>query len=357
MNTPPQHVPLVVETRGVGIAQSVESVHYGSVAVTDPQGRLLWYAGDPQALMFSRSTLKPYQALPFVERGGLRQFALDAEETALLCASHSGEAMHVRVAERMLHKAGCNEHHLQCGCHLPMEYSHTDHPVPPGLVFDQRHNNCSGKHAGFLAYCQMTETPLATYLDEGHPLQKAIRSRVAAMAGAEESVLAMGIDGCSAPNLALPLAGLARLYAMLARPGDVTHPLAEGAELLPGEALRALSTAMTRHPELVSGTDRSDSRFMRSFGAGDGDGDLISKIGAAGVQCFGVRSAGLGVAIKIADGSLPALYCAAVAVLEHLGLLDETRRQDLSVYARPAFKNHRGIVTGEMRPAFGLVRP
>lgn len=355
MNTPPQHVPLVVETRGVGIAQSVESVHYGSVAVTDPRGRLLWYVGDPQALMFSRSTLKPYQALPFVEQGGLRQFALDSEETALLCASHSGEPMHVAVADRMLRKAGCDEHHLQCGCHLPMQFTHTDRVAPPDLVYDQRHNNCSGKHAGFLAFCRMTDTPLASYLEEGHPLQRAIRGRVASMVGVDESALAVGIDGCSAPNLALPLTGLARLYAMLARPGDVDQPLAEGAELLPGEALRALSDAMTRYPELVSGTGRSDSLFMRTFGA-DAGGDLVSKIGAAGVQCFGVRSAGIGIAIKIADGSLPALYCAAVAVLDQLGLLDDARRTSLAAYARPGFKNHRGIVTGEMRPAFALAR-
>ena len=189
MNTPPNHAPLVVETRGVGIAQSVESAHYGSIAIVDTSGKLLWSVGDPQALTFSRSTLKPYQALPFVEAGGLANFAFDDAETAMLCASHSGEDVHVALAERMLHKAGCDEHHLMCGCHVPMRYSAFDLPAPAGASFDQRHNNCSGKHAGFLAYCRMTETPLDTYLDDGHPLQRAIRARVAAMAGIDEATL------------------------------------------------------------------------------------------------------------------------------------------------------------------------
>ncbi len=356
MNTPPNHAPLVVETRGVGIAQSVESAHYGSIAVVDGAGQLLWSVGDPEALTFSRSTLKPYQALPFVEAGGLKHFGFDESETAMLCASHSGEDMHVALADGMLRKAECDEHHLQCGCHVPMRYLAFDLPAPAGAQYDQRHNNCSGKHAGFLAYCRLTDTPIETYLDEGHPLQRAIRHRVAAMAGIDEATLAVGIDGCSAPNLALPLSRLARLYALLARPDAADDARAEGAVLAPAEALERLSRAMTRHPELVSGTGRSDQLFMGSFVAPDGQPDLVSKVGAAGVQTFGVRSAGLGIAIKIADGNMAALYCAATAVLDQLGLLDDARRAALAAYARPAFRNHRAIVTGEMRPAFALAR-
>lgn len=356
MNTPPNHAPLVVETRGVGIAQSVESVHYGSVAVVDAAGALLWSVGDPGAFTFSRSTLKPFQALPFVEAGGIAHLGFDDSETAMLCASHSGEDMHVTLADRMLHKAGCDEHHLQCGCHVPMRYSALEQQPPAGAVFDQRHNNCSGKHAGFLAYCRLTETPLESYLDEDHPLQRAIRARVAAMAGVDEATLAVGIDGCSAPNLALPLANLARLYALLARPDAAPDARLAGAALSPAEALNRLARAMTRHPELVSGTGRSDLMFMGAFVTPDGQPDLVSKVGAAGVQTFGLRSAGLGIAIKIGDGSMPALYCAATAVLDQLGLLDDARRAALASYARPAFRNHRAIVTGEMRPAFTLAR-
>lgn len=356
MNTAPNHAPLAVETRGVGIAQSVESVHYGSVAVVDQAGRLSWSIGDPAALVFSRSTLKPYQALPFVEGGGLAQFDLDERETALLCASHSGEDMHVALADAMLAKSGCDERHLQCGCHVPLRYTAFDKQPPVGTRFDQRHNNCSGKHAGFLAYCRMTDAPLESYLDEGHPLQRAIRARVAAMAGVDEATLAVGIDGCSAPNLALPLANLARLYALLARPDAAPDARAGGAALAPPEALDRLAHAMTAHPELVSGIGRSDLVFMNAFDNADGRPDLVSKVGAAGVQTFGVRSAGIGIAIKVADGNPAALYCVATAVLDQLGLLDDAKRAALAQYARPAFRNYRAIVTGEMRPAFRLAR-
>ncbi|HEU4622799.1 MAG TPA: asparaginase [Burkholderiaceae bacterium] len=345
MNISPAHTPLVVVTRGVGSAQSVESVHYGSIAVVDAKGHVCWSAGDAHALTFSRSTLKPFQALPFMNAGGVRAMKWGTRETALMCASHSGEEVHSELARTMLASFGCDESHLRCGCHVPLRYTALD-ITPPKRKWDQTYNNCSGKHAGFLAYCKLTETPLETYLDEGHPLQKAIRASVAAHSGVDESRLVVGIDGCSAPNYALPLANLARLFALLARPEQAGES---------AESLACLSAAMRAHPELVSGGGRSDVAFMHAFGAPD-DGDVVAKIGAGGVQLLGVRSAGLGIAIKIADGNAQALYCAAVAALDQLGLLDDTRRAALAVYARPAIRNCVGTVTGEWRAAFSLAR-
>lgn len=358
MSAAPQHVPLVVETRGVGVAQSVESVHYGSVAVVDAQGQTLWAAGDLAAPIFSRSTLKPLQALPFIEAGGIAHYDLTDEDLALLCASHSGEDRHVAITDRLLALAGCTEAHLQCGCHVPLRFSMLDKAPPARARFDQRYNNCSGKHAGFLAYCRMSDTPVETYLDEGHSLQRAIRARTARLAGVDEASLAVGIDGCSAPNLALPLPALARLYAWLALPDQAPEAaLDEQARLDTRTSLARLGQAMSRHPGLVSGEGRSDLHFVQAFATPEGGSDMVAKIGAAGVQLFGLRSAGLGVAIKIADGHAASLHCAAVAVLEQLGLLDDTRRQALAAYARPALRNHRGTVTGELRPVFMLQRP
>jgi L-asparaginase II len=343
----PLHTALVVETRGIGSAQSVESVHYGSVAVVDAAGTLLWSAGDPNALTFSRSTLKPYQALPFVEAGGPAAFGFAEEEVALMCASHSGEDRHVALADALLAKAGCTEKQLQCGCHVPLRFTAFDKQPPARSKFDQRYNNCSGKHAGFLAYCRMTETPLESYLDEGHPLQRAIRATTARIAGIEETSIAVGIDGCSAPNLALPLDRLARLYALLARPEQATEAQA---------SLATLADAMSRHPEIVSGEGRSDLHFVQAFKTTENDSDVVAKIGAGGVQLFGVRSTGIGIAIKVADGHMPSLYCTAVTVLDQLGLLDDTRRSALSAYARPPIRNHRGTVTGELRSVLALER-
>lgn len=335
----PKHVPLVVVTRGVGSAQSVESVHYGSVAVVDEAGALLWHAGDPNALTFTRSTLKPFQALAFVEADGPRQVGFGEREIALMCASHSGEEVHAALARDMLDRVQCDEHHLRCGCHVPYIYNDV-RTLPPDQTWDQTYNNCSGKHAGFLAWCRVHDAPLDGYLEERHPLQRAVRAAVAQRAGLDESALVVGIDGCSAPNYAMPLVNLARLFLQLAWPeagGDAAS------------ALATLGNAMMAHPQLVSGTGRSDLAYMRAF-----DGELVSKVGAAGVQAFGVKSAGLGIAIKIADGNVDALHCAAVSVLDQLGLLDEVRRAALASYMRPQIRNHAKTVTGELRPVVML---
>lgn len=330
-----QHAPLIEVTRG----DEVECTHAGSVAVVDTRGTLLYQAGDPHFLTFTRSTIKPFQAAPFVHDGGPARFGYTEREVALLCASHSGETMHTEAVQSMLRKAGCDEHHLRCGCHIPMRYGANDR-VPDSEVFNQLHNNCSGKHAGFLAACVQHGYPLDSYLAPAHPLQRAVRASVAHFAGLAEGDLKMGIDGCSAPNYALPLSRLALAYARLAQG-------APDAEY--GDVLGDLYRAMTRYPELVSGTGRNDLAFMQT-----GAGDWVAKIGADGVQVIGVRSAGLGIAIKVADGSMRALYTAAVAVLQQLGLVAAPERSPLAPWLRPQLTNFMGLRTGEVRPVLRL---
>jgi L-asparaginase II len=333
----PAHVPLVVATRGAAI----ENVHYGSIAVVEASGRLLWSAGDPRALTFTRSTLKPFQALPLLRDDGPRHFGFDAREVALLTASHSGEPFHVTAVEGLLRKSGGDWRRLQCGCHVPFVYETLGRTPPPDERFDARWHNCSGKHAGFLAWCSLHGAPFETYLDPGHLLQRRIRDEVGGLLGLEPDAMVAGIDGCGAPNLALPLAGLARLWALLAAGGSgpATDPL-----------LDHLFTVMTLHPEYVSGTGRSDLRFARA-----GRGDWVAKVGAAGVQAIGVRSRGLGIAVKIADGHAAARSVATFAVLRGLGLAADDDA-DIARYAAITETNAAGVVTGEMRPLFSLTR-
>lgn len=330
--------PLAEVTRG----GRAESLHSGSVAVVDLQGRLLHYAGDPNFVTFTRSTLKPFQALPFLRDGGAAHFGYGRREIALLCASHSGEPMHVDTVASMLRKAGCDEHHLLCGCHTPLHYAVEERQPNAADSFSQLHNNCSGKHAGFLAYCMQHGEPLASYIEPGHPLQRAIRQCVADVAGIASEQLHSGIDGCSAPNHALPLARLALLYARLAQ--------GEAAPLC-GRELGTLFDAMTGHPELVSGTGRSDLAFMQA-----GCGDWVAKVGAEGVQAIGIRSAGLGIALKVADGNARALYPATVAVLRQLGLLTAVENTPLAPWVQPRLRNYRGVPVGEVRAAVKLVK-
>jgi L-asparaginase II len=308
-------------------------VHYGSVAVVDPDGKLVYATGDPQSLNFTRSALKPLQALPFLEDDGMAHFGFTSHELALMCSSHSGEAVHVGIVQRMLDTAGVDELALQCGCHPPGYFAATDSPPPPGARWTALHHNCSGKHSGFLAYCRMNNHPLINYLDPGHPLQQRIRAVAARFAGGDP--LAQGIDGCSAPNFAMPLARLAETYARIA-----TDPAPE---------LAALFFAMTRHPDLVSGTRRADLALMQT-----GRGDWISKAGADGMQTIGVRSRGLGIAIRIADGSPRALHAATVEVLQQLELIDDPSGTPLAVYDCPPIRNFRGIETGGVVPVLQL---
>ncbi|QDZ29089.1 asparaginase [Noviherbaspirillum sp. UKPF54] len=330
--------PLAEVTRG----GQIESLHAGAVAVVDSGGKLLYYAGDADFPTFTRSTLKPFQALPFMRGGGVAHFGFGSREIALMCASHSGEPMHVDTVRAMLSCAGCDEHHLRCGCHVPIRYAAADQRPPAGEIFNQLHNNCSGKHAGFLAYCVQHGLPLDTYIDPGHPLQQAIRHDVARIAGLPESGLVSGIDGCSAPNYAMPLSRLALCYARLARGANDREY---------GCALGPLFDAMTGQPELVSGSGRADLAFMQAAPR-----DWVVKGGAEGVLAVGVRSAGLGIALKVADGNARALYPAAIAVLRQLALIDAVTPAPLEPWSQPTLRNLRGLVTGDVRATVRLVK-
>lgn len=329
-------VPLV-ETRRGG---TLECLHFGALAVVDAQGRVLAGAGDPHWLTFTRSTLKPLQALPFVQGGGVGHFGLTSANLALLCASHNGEPMHVAQVDDILAKAGVPYRRLQCGCHVPMLGERAPAGASAPAVYDERHHNCSGKHSGFLAFCVQHGHPLETYLDPGHPLQQAIRHDVAAAAGVREQDLKPGIDGCSAPNYAMPLSALARAFARLA---------AGASDDRFGESFTALADAMTAHPELVSGTGRNDAAFMHA-----GRGDWVTKVGADGVQVVASRARGQALAIKISDGSKLALYAATVAALDQLGWLDEQQRQALQPWRWEEITSIRGVPVGERKPVFHL---
>ena len=329
--------PLAEVTR----AGRIESIHFGAVAVVDTRGELLYQAGDPHFLTFTRSTIKPFQALPFLRAGGPAHFGFGSREIALMCASHSGEAMHTATVASMLNKAGCEERHLQCGCHVPIHYATTSTQPAPGETFSQLHNNCSGKHATFLAYCRQHGSPIETYLDPAHPLQREIRSCLADVSGVPEQDMPAGTDGCSAPNYALPLSRLAYAYARLAQ---------GGADPVYGELTGQLFAAMSAHPELVSGTGRIDLALMQA-----GEGDWVAKGGAEGVQVIGIRSAGLGIALKAVDGSVRGLQPATISVLQQLGLLPagETALQS---WLNPQLYNLRGLHTGEIRPVVALAK-
>ncbi|MBC5765098.1 asparaginase [Ramlibacter albus] len=334
---PSGFVPLVQTTRG----GTLDNIHFGAVAVCDASGKLVAHAGDPHWVAFTRSTIKALQALPFVMSGGPKQLGLTQRNLAMLCASHGGEPMHVEQIDDILGKAHVGYKRLQCGCHVPYHIQlAVNQPPPTDTHWDERHHNCSGKHSGFLAHCAVHGLPLETYLSPDHPLQRAVRSHLARAVGLQEDDLKLGIDGCSAPNYAMPLSALARGYARLATG-------ARDSEF--GEAFQPLAGAMRAHPELVSGTGRADNDYMRA-----GRGDWVTKAGADGIHVVASASRGQAIAVKVVDTNVIALQAATVEAMDQLGWLDDTQREALAKWRAATVTNWRGTPVGERKPVFKL---
>jgi L-asparaginase II len=356
LQTPYQ--PIFELTRG----QIVESTHFGTLAIVDSTGKTLASYGDPYAVAFLRSSAKPFQVLPFVERGGIERFGLTAKELALACASHEGSDEHVRTARSILSKAGLDESFLQCGSHMPGDVEAYRHSIKNDEAPAPIRNNCSGKHATMLAHARMRDLPPDSYLDFDHPMQLDILASFAEMCLLPSNQVELGIDGCSAPNFAVPLYNAALAFARLCDPRALPETRAN--------ACRRITAAMTTHPEMISSPTEFDCRLMQV-----GGGKLICKRGAEGFQGIGLRpgaigpdSPGIGITIKIMDGDLgqrrPDLTgysrvrpAVTLEVLKQLGALNEAQLNALSEFGpvKPV-TNHREIMVGESRPVFKLSR-
>jgi L-asparaginase II len=319
--------PVLVEvTRG----PLVESFHRGAVAIADADGAVLASLGDIEAPVYPRSSLKPIQALPLVESGAVEAFGLNDENIALACASHSGEPMHTERVAAWLAKLGLGADDLACGAHMPRYEPVAQAMIARGEKPTRIHNNCSGKHSGFLTVARHWDIATEGYEHVDHPVQQAVAAALRDLSGVSE--LPFGIDGCAAPNFALPLSAFARALAKLANPDSL--PLQRGA------AAKRIVNAMIAHPELVSGTGRADAILIRAA-----KGQAAVKAGAEGYFAGIVPGRGLGIAIKIDDGAGRAAETVIAAVLDRLELIgDDAAAQAL---ARGPVLNTRGTVVGE----------
>jgi len=331
----PQHVPIAVSYRG----GHPENIHHGSVAVVDTQGRMLASAGDVVSPLFTRSCLKPFQAMPLIAQWAER-YGLDDADVALLCASHNGEPMHVERVATLLSRFGASETDLACGIHTPFFFGATGQVPPAGARYTALHHNCSGKHSGMLMLAHALGAPLSGYLGVDHPVQQQIAQSVSHFSGVPLHQLIRGTDGCSAPNYAVPLAALAHAFARLKCTGH---------DPVYGEAPNRVARAMSQFPDWVSGQGRNDLTLMKA-----GRGDWVSKVGADGVQVLASFSRGVAIAAKCSDGTLTPLMVAFVSVLEQLDWLDEECRAALSALTPPPLKNSSGIEVGDMRPVVTL---
>lgn len=324
-------VPMVEIWRG----ERLESLHHGHAVICDASGKVVESWGNPQAVIYPRSSCKMIQALPLLESGaGAR---LSPSQLALACASHQGARIHIDAVGRWLSDLGLSEADLRCGAHEPSDREERDRLICSGDSACQLHNNCSGKHAGFL----MLNKHLGggpDYVDPDHPVQRAVRAAFEEVTG--EHSPGFGIDGCSAPNFACTLTGLARGMAAFAAADESGDPRQQ--------AMVRLRTAMARHPEMVAGEGRACTELIRAMG-----GTVAIKTGAEAVFVAILPMARLGIALKIADGGTRAAEAAIVALLARSGVLDPAHPAAQKRLGAP-LTNWRGKVWGEARLARGF---
>ena len=318
----------------------VESRHRGAVAVFDAEGHSIFALGDVTAPVFPRSAVKALQALPLIERGAADRFGLSDEELALACASHSGEAAHVAGVERILAKVGLTPSDLRCGAHWPIAQAAAAVVARSGAP-TPLHNNCSGKHAGFLCVARALGVDHADYWRSEHPVQRLVRSVLEDFTGAALGEACCAIDGCSVPTWAVPLRNLAHGFAKFGTGRGMS-----------GERARAaarLRRACANNPWYIAGTDRFCTEIMQLFGE-----RVFVKTGAEGVYCATLPQQGLGIAIKCDDGSSRAAQAITAAVIARCSPLAASERAALERFVAPSLRNWNGFKVGHLRMADAL---
>ncbi len=338
--------PLVEVTRG----SIVESVHFGALVVVDSSGQVLFGWGDPQTVTFLRSSAKPFQALPFVERGGVEKFGLTDKELAVMCASHIGMDEHVATVAGMQAKFGVSEKDLLCGTHAPGHEPTARALLLRGEEPTPNRHNCSGKHTGMLGHARLRQLPVEDYINPAHPIQQTILQTFAEICGLLPEEVEIGIDGCSAPNFAVPLYNAAYAFARVADPQCLSPRRAQ--------AFQHIFRAMTTYPEMIAGPGRFDTQLMDVAG-----GSILSKGGAEGYQAMalapgllGKGTPGVGITIKISEGDFTdrARTLVAVEILRQLGALSDEQAGRLAQFQPRPLYNYRKLEVGSIRPCFIL---
>jgi L-asparaginase II len=313
----------------------VESRHRGAVAVTDAEGRLVFALGDVATPVFPRSAVKALQALVLMESNAADLFSFSNEELALACSSHSGEPGHVAAVARILAKAGLDTSSLACGTHWPVSETATTELARVGQP-SALHNNCSGKHSGFLCAACAIGTDPAGYWKPEHPVQRQVRAVLENLTGAALSDDRRGIDGCSVPTWAIPLQNLAHAFAKFATGHKLSPVRARAAE--------RLRHACAQKPWYVAGTGRFCTEIMELFGA-----RVFVKTGAEGVYCGALPEQGLGIAIKCDDGAGRAAQAIMAALIARFLPLSDSERVALGPFIHPTLRNWNSFDVGSLR--------
>ncbi len=312
----------------------VESLHHGVAVVADAQGRILQSWGDPHFVTFPRSSLKPFQAIPLVESGAADAAGLTEEHLALACASHSAEDFQVALVRGWLDRLGLAESALVCGPDLPRAQADQIRVIRAGGDRSRVFHNCSGKHCGFLTLSRHIGAPLAGYAEPTHPAQRLYLEAFSELLNEDAARLPRGVDGCGLPALALPMAAMARAAARWAAARVATEAR--------HTAIRRLQSAIRAHPDHLSGRGSSTGKIVRAS-----QGRVLLKGGAEGYVVGFVPEEGLGIALKLADGTARAKMGVFATLLGRLGLVDAAEALARDVEGTIADSN--GQAVGEVR--------
>jgi L-asparaginase II len=332
--------PVLVEVMRGAV---VESRHCGAVAVVDADGNAAFALGDVDRPVFPRSAVKALQALRMIETGAADRYGFTNQELALACASHSGESGHVAAAQSMLGRIGLDASALRCGAHPPMHVPSATALCRAGIEPTALHNNCSGKHSGFLCLACMLGADPRGYIEPDHPVQREVKATIEGMTGASIPDEHRAIDGCSVPTWAVPLKALALGFARFST----------GNSLAPERAKAAarLRAACAAHPWYVAGTGRFCTEVMQRLGA-----RAFVKVGAEGVYCGALPERGLGIAVKCDDGGARASEVVMAALIARFGAVSEAERAWLDHVLQPTLRNWNGFVIGKLRPTEALIQ-
>ncbi len=319
-----------------------ESVHYGSVAVVNHEGKLTHYCGDPEFFTFVRSSAKPIQLMPLIKTGAADKYEFSQKQLSIMCGSHIGTDHHRDVVMANLEAAGNKPEYLKCGTHVPIYMTMAgEFPLQEENKDPVRHN-CSGKHSGFLALAQFLGEDVANYLRPNSRVQQMVLDYIENIYEVPREKIVISVDGCSAPNFGMPLLNNAVAFQKLA------NGRADNSE--DSRILKRIKAAMSEYPEMFSGEGRFDLALMRTF-----PGNVVCKVGAEAIEAIGFADPPIGIAVKIHDGNQRALYPVCVEVLHQLGIIIEPDRQEhLGPFRNPEIQNYMKIVTGSVRAEFDL---
>jgi len=317
---------------------AVESRHFGAAVVCNIKGDVIESWGNIENLIFPRSALKPMQAIQLVESGASTHYELNNAELSLACSSHQGEKMHQDLVASWLHRLELTEEHLACGPVLPEHTESAHQLLASGQQGCRIHHNCSGKHTGFLTTALHLHIPLDDYHRLDHPLQQLSMDTLSDLADVDLKQFPIGIDGCGLPAPTMPLLQLGRAMARFANPMDLSDSRAQ--------AIYRLHEAINNEPLYIAGHKAVASELNEVT-----KGAVLAKTGAEGIITAALPELGLGIALKIADGSARAPSVALLAILDHLGALSDDEKLKLQSHIAPTIVNSRGLKVGEIRPA------